>query len=254
MIQGQTVQPPSLSEVLNQFKQNIFSSMNVCKPGIIYSYDAVKCTAVVQVCFKKSFYDGSTTSYPLVSDCPVFTIQGGGVHAAFPIQKGDECLIFFADSNIDLWFQSGGQAVPFDGRQHSLSDAFVLVGINSLANKRITSLAATEGGISDGASKIAIDKSTHKITATDGTAKVEIDRATHTATLTDGVAKIVADGPTHKIAFENAVTSLLLTLTDLITKLKAITITDPQGGVGTVSVASQAQLDLVTTALNTLLK
>ena len=159
MIQGQSVQEPSLIELLNRAKTEVFKSLNICKPGTIVSYNATKGTASIQICYKRELYDGSVAGYPLLVDCPVVTIQGGGIHFKAPIMAGDECLVFFADSNIDLWFQNGGQEVPFDGRRHSLSDGFALVGINHLAASGTTLktlLAADEGGIAGEQVKVAL--------------------------------------------------------------------------------------------------
>jgi hypothetical protein len=82
----------------------------------------------------------------------------------FPIQQGDECLVVFADFNIDAWHYAGGQQTPLDKRRHDISDGFAIVGPNSLAKAIVTALTATEGGISSATAKVAVDKDTNLVT------------------------------------------------------------------------------------------
>lgn len=155
MINGKSVFPPKLYDLLQNHKTGLKKEFNAVKPGIIQSYDGTKRTATIQVAFKRVLQDGSAVSYPILLDCPVFTIQGGGAYLAFPIAKGDECLVLFGDSNIDAWFQLGGQAIPFDqvlgatGRRHDLSDGFAVVGLNSLANPILATFGAGEAGLAN---------------------------------------------------------------------------------------------------------
>ena len=53
----------------------------------------------------------------------------------FPVAKGDECLLVFAERSIDIWHKSGGVQNPGAKRFHSLSDATAFVGISSMVNK-----------------------------------------------------------------------------------------------------------------------
>jgi hypothetical protein len=48
----------------------------------------------------------------------------------FPVEKGDLCLIVFADRNIENWQSSDGSEVREvrDIRRHALSDAFAILG------------------------------------------------------------------------------------------------------------------------------
>lgn len=145
---------PTLYDVLQNFKTDIFRSMNCIKPGIIQSFNPTTRTVVVQIVFKQQMVDGTVISYPVLLDCPVITIQGGGGALTFPILTGDECLLFFADRNIDAWFKNGGQSVPFDARTHHLSDGFALVGLNSLANALKVTVTPGEVALAFGTAKV----------------------------------------------------------------------------------------------------
>lgn len=130
--QQKTISDPELSDVLALQKLDIFASLNCSKVGEIKAFDGDKKTARVQILFKRKLPDGSTASYPLLLDCPVFTLQGGGGYLQMPIAAGDQCILLFSDRNLDDWFQNGAEAVPPSQRMHDFSDAIALVGINAL--------------------------------------------------------------------------------------------------------------------------
>lgn len=137
-------------------KREMLVQINCVKPGRITSYDPTKRTAEVAIGLAQVLADGSTMPYPPIVDCPVVTLQGGGVGAQFPIANGDECLIFFSDRCIDAWATNGGSNPPPDGRLHDLSDGFVLVGLNSLVNPLMLALLVGEGGFADDQARVAI--------------------------------------------------------------------------------------------------
>lgn len=219
MIQGKSVMAPKLYDLLQNHKAGVLKDFNAVKPGIIQSYDSAKRTATIQISFKRALNNGTYVSYPILLDCPVVTLQGGGTYLNFPITNGDECLVLFADSNIDAWFMLGGQAVPFDqvlgapGRRHDLSDGIAIVGLNSTANPIQATFLDGEGGLANAAGgKVALSA--------------------------EGLVTVASPD-----------TDLLTTLKDLITTIKAITTSGGQ----TVSAPSQAALDAIATQLETLL-
>ena len=78
--------------------------------------------------------DGTSadTAIPMLLDCPVMMPRGGGYALTFPVAAGDECLVIFADSCIDAWWQSGGIQNQLEKRRHDLSDGIVVPGLWSL--------------------------------------------------------------------------------------------------------------------------
>lgn len=131
---------PQTFDMLQSLKQDIFRSLNAVKIGQIRVFDPSKKTAQVQILFKRvvpsqTGNDGQTIQdYPVLVDCPVFTLQGDGGAIQMPIVPGDQCVLLFSDRNIDGWFQNGSAVAPFDARCHDLSDGICLVGLNSLAS------------------------------------------------------------------------------------------------------------------------
>lgn len=159
-------------DVLQMLKTEVFKELRVCLPGSISGVDPFDGTVSVKigVMQKQARVDvqgGVAISYPELTMCPIFTLQGGGVGAVMPVIVGDECLVVFSDRCIDAWFQTG-QPMPLPSvRMHDIADGFVLVGLNSLENPLETPLEPLEGGIctlkATGA-KVAVNTGTNLIT------------------------------------------------------------------------------------------
>lgn len=163
-VNGKFVVPPSLPDVFEAHREDVGDQLRVCSPGHIVTYDPAKRTASIALAENIVLPNGKVVvvQAPLL-DVPVFTLQGGGVHAGFPIQPDDECLVVFADFNIDAWHQNGGQQTPPDQSQHDINDGFALVGLNPLAKPLASALGPTEGGLATAAAKLAIDAATDLI-------------------------------------------------------------------------------------------
>lgn len=180
-INGKTIETPRLYDLLQSLKDDIFKAVNCVKPGTIVSFDAAMRTAQVQIAFQRIVSNPDTTTkimpYPVLVDCPVWTPAGFKA----PITAGQECLVLFADQNLDAWFDNGGQALPFDGRRHDLSDGIVLVGLNSQANPLDLFVDDDETGIGDVNAKVAVKAG--KVTVANQT--------TDLLTLLDGLIDVI---------------------------------------------------------------
>lgn len=129
-------QPGSLTpEDRELFRRELLSSLHCALPGIVTAFDPATQTVTVQPAMRSRLSGSSETLLlPLIHDVPVFF--PGSRHAAmtFPIEPGDECLLIFADSAIDRWFETGEAEAPESTRHHDLSDAFAFVGFRSRPN------------------------------------------------------------------------------------------------------------------------
>lgn len=157
-----------LADTLAASRAALSNDLRVALPGIIQSFDPVSVTCEVAPAIRgaRTGRDGEVISvaYPLLVDVPVVFPHGGGCSLTFPLKKGDECLVIFADRAIDFWWQSGGIQEPVDPRQHSLSDAFVLPGPQSQV-KKISGISATAVQLrsEDGKAFIELDPISHDI-------------------------------------------------------------------------------------------
>jgi len=146
---------------------SVSNQIRVAMPGIIQSYNPATVTCTVLPAIKGNDKGGAGTEsvdLPLLVDVPIVFPRGGGCTLTFPVKKGDECLLIFADRCIDFWWQSGGVQEPVDSRQHDLSDAFAIVGPQSQAQK-ISNVSASTAQLrsDDGNAVIELDPSSHAV-------------------------------------------------------------------------------------------
>lgn len=105
-------------------------NLRVAMPGIIESFDAALQTATVQVAIRERVLlagNETWTEVPLLVDVPVLFPRAGGYAITFPVKRGDECLVIFADCCYDAFWQSGGVQNQVDRRRHDLSDGMAIV-------------------------------------------------------------------------------------------------------------------------------
>lgn len=118
-------------------KREIFSSLHCALPGLVASFDPETQTAAVQPALRRTRSAGKGTEQvelPVIRDVPVFFPGSRDSAITWPVSEGDECLLIFADTDIDSWFDSGDAEEPVSARQHSLPDAFAFVGFRSRQN------------------------------------------------------------------------------------------------------------------------
>jgi len=125
---------------------NFDAGLRCAIPGVIETFNPDKQTATVTVAIAERVkIDGELYSaqIPTLTDVPVCFPTAGNFSLTFPVKHGDECLVVFADTCIDSWYQSGCLDSP-DGhiatlqmslRRHDLSDALAIVGIKSQPKK-----------------------------------------------------------------------------------------------------------------------
>lgn len=163
---------PTLTDLLDLLKKEIFLDLSCHHVGTIQSFDPVKQMVVATVNYTKTFfrldettglYNAIQENYPVVLDCPAIILGGGQASLTFPIAKGDECLLLFNDRDIDNWFSGAPVGPVASSRAHAFSDAFALVGIRSLAKvlknydtaRVVLQLGTTLVGVSASKVKIA---------------------------------------------------------------------------------------------------
>lgn len=105
-------------------------NLRVAMPGIIEDFNAQTQTATVQIAIReKVVLQGNPewTEIPLLVDVPIIFPRAGGYSITFPVRKGDECLVIFADCCYDAFWQSGTVQNQMDRRRHDLSDGMAIV-------------------------------------------------------------------------------------------------------------------------------
>lgn len=111
---------------LEKTAKSVVNDIHTALPGEIVSFDGG--TASVQPIGKYITSDGKSLDYPLICEAPVCFpyCQNAGVGFAFPVKKGDSCIIIISEVELDSW-RSGAKSegsLRFD-----LTSAMVIPGL-----------------------------------------------------------------------------------------------------------------------------
>lgn len=258
------VPTPTLRDLLNAHRDEIFASFNCHQTGTIVSFDATKQTAKVQLNVQRTVYNKLQTSqeqpttptvinYPVLVDVPVFFLTGGNARITMPVAAGDTCLVLFNDRDLDPWFTTGAQAQPNTSRMHSLADGLALVGFRSMANKE-AAYSSADLEIWHGESRIKM-KANGDIELWGPNATMNgTTKGNYIRLYSDGIVQFYADTTggasyitlTDKLAFGNSAgASLHTALNAVITALTALN--------GKTGPSAATQITAAQTAINDIL-
>ena len=113
---------------IEQTAKAVVNEIHTALPGEIVSYNAGVGTATVKPIGKYVTSDGKELNYPTITEAPVCFpfCQNAGVGIAFPVKKGDSCIIIISEVELDSW-RSGADSegsLRFD-----LTSAMVIPGL-----------------------------------------------------------------------------------------------------------------------------
>lgn len=158
---------PTLKDLLDLLRKDIMLSLNCHAIATVQSFDSTKQTVVATINYQKTYFDRNAQgqyvpvlqNYPILVDCPVVILGGGGATLTFPIQAGDQCLILFNDRDINNWFAGAMSGPVASSRAHSLSDGIALVGLRP----QIASYDSTRAVLQFGTTFIGVSEDKVKI-------------------------------------------------------------------------------------------
>ncbi|MFU8802629.1 MAG: Gp138 family membrane-puncturing spike protein [Bradymonadaceae bacterium] len=124
---------PQLADVLADAVRAQLATVHTSLPGIVQAYDQATQRATVQLSVQFSRRDPDTgeripyTPAPL-PNVPILWPSGGDYSDTWPLVRGDEVWVLFAERSVDEWLVSdGGRVVtPASVRRFNLSDAVAL--------------------------------------------------------------------------------------------------------------------------------
>lgn len=128
----------TLADIIKESARATSFELRVAIPGIVREWDEQQQTVSVQPAIREKLSNAGQqyeVEIPLLVDVPVVMPRAGGYMLAFAPKPGDECLVIFADSCIDSWWQSGNVQSQAESRRHDLSDGFAILGCWSQPNK-----------------------------------------------------------------------------------------------------------------------
>lgn len=141
------VPEPQLKDLLDFYQRQTMLSLNCHAVGTVQQFDSgdsyspkkapriaasINYSRVYTVKVTDGTYQSRFFQYPDLVDLPVIVLGGGGANVTFPIQQGDQCLIFFNDRDLDNWSAGATTGGVATARLHSLSDGIALVGLNQV--------------------------------------------------------------------------------------------------------------------------
>lgn len=161
---------PDLNLLFGNKGYQLKTEMNCVGVGTIVSFNPEDLTCTVQINYLRVIYGGAaqaspnsdsvvnqTVSYPQLVKCPLLIASGGDSYLSFPIVKGDQCVIFFNDRDIDNWWSTGSpNSSPNTNRVHDLSDALIYVGLRP-QKKPIVGYNQSGPQLTNGINLIAIE-------------------------------------------------------------------------------------------------
>lgn len=122
---------PKLADVLHEALKGQIATVHTSIPGIVERYDSATQTASVRLAVRFSRRDpgtGERIPYeaPLLTGVPILWATGHGddFSDTWPLKRGDELWVQFAERSIDEWVLEGDEVTtPTSVRRFSLSDA-----------------------------------------------------------------------------------------------------------------------------------
>lgn len=249
---------PELKDALELLRKNIFINLNCHAIAKVQIFNSVNQSATATVNYKKTYFEYNTATgtyvnrlvdYPFLADCPVIFLGGGQSALTFPVQTGDDCLVFFNDRDIDNWWAGSSTSPVNTPRLHSFSDGIILVGLRSL-NSVLAAFDAARACLRYGlTTRVAV-----------GSAGASLESDVTGARVRAAALVDISTAAAGSLGMQ--LQSLITQLTMLTTALATLTVSGVVPGGGSsgpptnaaVFVAIQASITSIATQLGTLLE
>lgn len=124
-----SIDPQDLSNlegILKILKNNIFTTLNVCMPCNVISYNPEDNTADLQPAIQRVLQDNTFQDRSVLSNVPVLELGGNGLSIKIPLKEGDTGIVIFCDRDITLFKQEKSNTQPNTLRKHDLSDGIFI--------------------------------------------------------------------------------------------------------------------------------
>lgn len=128
-MQGKAVsieQINGIKGLVKVFKDNIFTTFNVCLPAIVTKYNLSQNTVNLQLAIQVLLTDGEYKDRPQIFDIPVLELGGNDLSIKFPLKKDDTGIVIFCDRDITLFKQEKKNTQPQTLRKHDLADGIFI--------------------------------------------------------------------------------------------------------------------------------
>lgn len=113
-----------LKNLLDRFSNALLRKLNCVKVGKINSFDSTNQTANIEI-----------SGYPMLRGVPVSFICGANFSIQVPVEKDDDCIVLFCDTDLDNWVEGNGGKPAFSQDMHGLNGAIAFVGLKNILTK-----------------------------------------------------------------------------------------------------------------------
>ena len=114
-------------EVFQEFLDSRLENVHTCIPGQIEQYDALTRKASVKPLIKLKTRDNEDLDMPVIDNVPVQFPGSKQFTINYPLEKGDTCIMLFAETGIGTWLTGAGIAANADDMSRfSLTDAICI--------------------------------------------------------------------------------------------------------------------------------
>ncbi len=164
-----------LSQQIEETARAVVDEIHTALPGTIVAFDSESGTATVKPNGKYMTADGKSLDYPQIMNVPVtfpFS-QTVGVGIAFPVGKGDSCLIIISEVELDGW-RTGAESegsLRFD-----LTSAICVPGLLK-SGKKIISKACQSSAVVLGSGNVEVLVSNIGVVITSRNTKMTVSDA-----------------------------------------------------------------------------
>lgn len=126
---------PDMGQILKTSGLNMAGKLNCMRIGIVQAFYPENLTVQVQIASKKQIGLNPDGTQRVREYAPIYAkVCYCNPFITYPIKQGDECVLLFADREIESWFINGDVNPESHPRMHDLTDAVALFGIRSIPN------------------------------------------------------------------------------------------------------------------------
>ena len=150
-----------LTQEIEETAHAVVNEIHTAMPGEIVSFDAGSGVATVKPSGKFVTSDGKELDYPVIT---------AGVGIAFPVKKGDSCIIIISEVELDAW-RSGAESegsLRFD-----LTSAMVIPGLLD-GGSNLAAKASANNAVMIGGGDVEVSVSNDGIKVDTGTTQFEV--------------------------------------------------------------------------------
>lgn len=126
---------PNWPQILEGMYQKTGYELNCMRIGIVQTWYPEDLTVDVNIANKKTIQINQDGTKTVTDFAPIRAkVVYCNPFETYPIKAGDECVLLFADREIESWFINGEANPESYPRMHEMTDAVAIFGIRSLPN------------------------------------------------------------------------------------------------------------------------